>query len=147
MSQATLTPCASLLYYWLKLHSRTHQSLRFDFQFDSKNFQAWTGEFLETSVSLAEVHASLEQLSRLKLVKLDGNYVTLVQNHSHRRVRLHPLPRHLLPCHRPSPWLMGAFISLVALVMWSGISMLSSPSTTQDTDPPLSLHPFTVLGE
>ena len=61
-----LSPCANLLYHWINLHLQENQTIKLNL----RNFQAWTGEFLESSASMREIQTSLSQLNSLDLIAL-----------------------------------------------------------------------------
>jgi len=79
MLKAKLSPCASLLYEWIRSHvSRGDRAIKLDLE----SFRIWTGEYLEKAASWQEINASLSQLAKLRLIAIEGTWV-----------RLNPKPR------------------------------------------------------
>ena len=73
MIKTQLKPCESLLYNWIKLRIDGN----YHFNFDVHNFKAWTGEFLDQSASLSEIHAALSHLNQMNLITVNGTDIFL----------------------------------------------------------------------
>ncbi len=109
MLEAKLTPCASMLYRWIRRRDFSSR-LRIDLQ----DFQAWSGEYRERPYTISEIFDALGQLQKLHLLTIAKTEVTLDINSSESipetLPRLAPL---LLPQEkRPNPY---KIISLVII--------------------------------
>ncbi len=147
MIKVKLTPCASLLYYWIQSHIRANQKLTLDLE----SFQVWTGEFLEKSASMREIHASLSRLNELGLITLEGTEVTLNNNINNTEIKISPLSQLLLTKsdenNSNNSFLWGLLVTLIFLVLWSCSLAFSLKLSQIETDNFPVTNPFQVLGE
>ena len=142
MIKTKLSPCESLLYHWIVFHTQTNQKVNLNWH----NFQAWTAEFLEHSVSLSEVSAALTELHRLKLVTVEGTEVSLNDTLSRTPLELSPLPQKLLTTSRTfKVFSWGFLMTLIFLVVWLGSGVMYFKLYSGDSN--YYTNPYQFLGE
>jgi hypothetical protein len=142
MIKTKLSPCESLLYHWIRFHTRTNQKVNFNWH----DFQAWTAEFLEHSVSLSEVYAALTELHKLKLITVQGTEVALNPPPSCTPLELSPLPHKLLTTSRkPKLFSWGSLMTLIFLVLWLGSGVMYFKLYSGDSNH--YTNPYQFLGE
>lgn len=112
MIKTQLKPCESLLYNWIK--SRIDAS--YHFNFDVHNFQAWTGEFLEKSASLSEIHAALSHLNKMDLITVNGTDIFLRNYLNSSQVKFSKLSNFFWEKHYKNI-IFGGMIIALSLMM------------------------------
>ncbi|MEQ8755545.1 MAG: hypothetical protein RID09_18790 [Coleofasciculus sp. G1-WW12-02] len=142
MIKTKLSPCESLLYHWILFHTKTNQKVNLNWH----NFQAWTAEFLEHSVSLSEVHTALTELQRLKLITVQGTEVAPNNIPNIPPLELSPLPQKLLTTNRKFKlFSWGSVMSLIFLVVWLGSGAMYFKLYSGDSNH--YTNPYQFLGE
>jgi len=130
MMRSKLTVCSSLLYHWIQLHQKSKRSV----SFNPKNFQAWTGEFLERSVSIREVETALSQLTQLNLITTKGKTVRIKdESSSSARLMVPPLPKLLVKGRSRKSWIITSLIVMSLLAVWGGAVAIRNHSTSVDS--------------
>ncbi len=143
MLKSKLTICSSLLYHWLRLHQNSKRTL----PFDPKNFRAWTGEFLEQSVSADDIDTALFQLKYLNLIAINGQTVQLKKDFHHTRLHVPPLPNLLVKARSGNGRVVGVVMVISLLTLWLGSVAVYHQSANNQIDQPVEMNPFEVLGE
>ena len=144
MIKTKLTPCGSLLYYWIQSHSKANQKLTLDLH----NFQTWTAEFLEKPASMNEICASLSQLKEIDSIAVEGTEVMLTNQVNNARIKLSPLPQFLLTKSNDNDLLIwGLLMILSFLVLWVGSIALYSKLSPVKSNLVFPTNPYQVLAE
>ncbi|NER31085.1 MAG: hypothetical protein F6J89_26560 [Symploca sp. SIO1C4] len=144
MIKTQLTPCASLLYYWINSHIKTNQQLQLDWH----NFQTWTEEFLEQSASMSEIRASLSQLNNLNLIAVEGTEVTIKNNLNNIGPKTLPLTESLsTKSGDNNPVIFGLLMILIFLILGFCYAAWLSRQEPIGTNYMIPTNPYQVLSE
>ena len=141
-----LSPCANLLYHWIKLHLQENRTVKLNL----RNFQAWTGEFLESSASMREIQASLSQLKSLDLIAIEGMEVRIKNSLHHNQIKIYPLPPNLITKtekHENNNFLWVLVMSLMCLIFGSFSTVLYWKLAQVQGNFPVITNPYQVLAE
>ncbi|NEO98941.1 MAG: hypothetical protein F6K58_09740 [Symploca sp. SIO2E9] len=144
MIKTQLTPCASLLYYWIQSHTKANQQRQLDWHI----FQTWTEEFLEQSASISEIRASLSQLNDLNLVAMEGTEVTLTNHLNNIGPQTLPLTESLsTKSNDNNPVIWGLSMILIFLILGFCYAAWLSRQQPIVTDYMVHTNPYQVLSE
>lgn len=144
MIKTQLTPCASLLYYWINSHLEANQQGQIDWH----NFQTWTEEFLEQSASMSEIRASLSQLNDLNLVVFEGTEVKIKNNLNNIQPQTLPLTESLsTKSNDNNPVIWGLSMILIFLILGFCYAAWLSRQEPITTDYMIHTNPYQVLSE
>ena len=143
MMRSKLTVCSSLLYHWIRFHQNGRRAI----SFEPKNFQAWTGEFLEHCVSTHDIKIALSQLHHLNLIATDGKTVQLKESPNRARLTVLPLPKLLVQVRSGKAWLIGAVLTTSMLALWVGSVAVYRQSSNAYLNQAIELNPYQVLGD
>lgn len=144
MLNTQLSPCASLLYHWIRCHSQANSPFRLNLD----HFQVWTSEFLQHPAKMREIKEALGQLSRLNLVDVQGTQIILHHQAVSPPIKIYPLQNFFLRCHRENqPWFWVLMLLLgFGCVSSAAIAVVYSiPS--QAGHQTVIHNPFQVLGQ
>ncbi|MEB3885361.1 hypothetical protein [Lyngbya sp. CCY1209] len=137
MLKAKLSPCASLLYEWIRAHvSRGDRAIKLDLE----SFRIWTGEYLEKAASWAEINASLSQLAKLRLIAIEGTWVRL--NPKPRPVQVFSFSQNGLVTKNldNNSLFWGMLIAVGFFLAWSSSQNLSTRMDESQTNTPAYLE-------
>jgi hypothetical protein len=141
MLQERLNPTATLLYYWLQNHHFTNQSdtvnVAVHSQVNLQNFRVWSGEFLDESISPADLDRSVARLEELGLLRRHHDALMLVPEATKTvSVRLQPLPKTLWRI-----WHIEHYLALGGLAIASAILLFTSGFLLVQNAHQTELHP------
>ncbi|WP_139325009.1 hypothetical protein [[Limnothrix rosea] IAM M-220] len=89
MLKERLTPCATLLYYWLRNYGDVQK-------INLANFQVWSEEFSKEAFTSKEIDRAFRRLVRLGLLRVKGEVICVTPMGQDSPVKLQPLPKRLL---------------------------------------------------
>ena len=126
MLKERLTPCATLLYYWL----RNYNAVR---KINLANFQVWSEEFSEEQFTAKEIDRAFLRLIQLGLVRIQDEVICVTPMGQDSPVRLQPLPKRLLKIWRLEERLAVGSLAVASavLVAISGFVLLQKPVQSQ----------------
>ncbi len=89
MLKERLNHCATLLFHWISFHKQSKSFTELNFE----DFRAWTGEFLEQSVTPQEINQALLQLTKLQLIQLEAEGIKTLPHPEEKQIKIEPLPK------------------------------------------------------